>query len=256
MTALHPVRTLATDLDGTFLGGTDADRDRLYTYLTTHPDAPTLIFVTGRDLPFVRHIIDEGVVPRPRYVIGDVGTSVVDGLTFEPIEEIARWVDDAWGDATARVKAMLDGVPGLRLQPTPFTHRVSYYYTPDVLPGHIPGQIRAAGFDCLLSADLYLDVLPAGVHKGSALLKLLEVLDAPAGETLVAGDTLNDLSLFQTGLPGVAVGGAEPGLVEAVAGLPYTWCAPGYGCAGIWQALERLGHISEITGKGRSTACA
>lgn len=248
-------RILATDLDGTFLGGDEAARRRLYRHITDHRDALTLIFVTGRDLPFVQRIIDEGQVPRPEYIIGDVGTSIVDGETFTPIEAVQRWVDETWGAASDRVKAMLEGTPGLTLQPTPFTHRVSYYYDPQTLPDDVPERVRQAGFDCILSADVYLDVLPKGVHKGSALSRLLDVLGLPRSRTLVAGDTLNDLALFQTGLDGVAVGGSEPRLLEAIRDLPKTWHAPGVGCAGIWQALERLGHFQEIN-THRSAAAA
>ena len=40
---------LATDLDGTFLGGTQETRQQLYQLIAVHPDID-LIFVTGRGL--------------------------------------------------------------------------------------------------------------------------------------------------------------------------------------------------------------
>ena len=44
-----PGLILATDLDGTFLGGSDSQRRRLYDAISARPDA-LLVFVTGRDL--------------------------------------------------------------------------------------------------------------------------------------------------------------------------------------------------------------
>ena len=41
---------LATDLDGTFLGGSDTQRAALYDWITAHREAITLIFVSGRGL--------------------------------------------------------------------------------------------------------------------------------------------------------------------------------------------------------------
>lgn len=238
-----PVRVLATDLDGTFLAGSPTARRRLYRYLDTHPDRLRLFFVTGRDIPFVRDLVARGELPAPEYVIGDVGTSIVNGRTWQPVDAVQAWVANRWQHGGDRARALLHGTPGLSLQDTPFERRVSYHYVPGELPDDVPTRIQAAGFDCLMSANTYLDVLPRGVHKGSSLLRLLDHLGLDPQGTLVAGDTLNDRALFETGLPGVVVGGAEPALVEAVGHLRRTWIADGHGCEGIWQALERLGHL-------------
>ncbi|ONG49962.1 alpha,alpha-trehalose-phosphate synthase [Pseudoroseomonas deserti] len=210
---------LATDLDGTFLGGTEAERRALYQELDARDDV-LLIFVTGRDRDFIRELVETPGMPRPRYVIGDVGTSVFDGDTFQPIPTLEADIVSRWNDAGPRVREMLSAEPGLRPQPTPFRHRVSYYYDPEQLQPRTVARIEEAGFDCVLSADTYLDVLPRGIAKGPTLLRLVHALGLPAERVLTAGDTMNDLSLFQTGLRGVAVGNAEPRLVAALDALP------------------------------------
>jgi hypothetical protein len=48
------------------------------------------------------------------------------------------------------------------------------------------------------------------VQKGSSLLRPLAALDLPPTRPLVAGDTLNDLSMFDIGLGRVAVRTAKP----------------------------------------------
>ncbi len=71
-------------------------------------------------------------------------------------------------------------------------------------------MIRSHGADVVVSDNRYLDVLPPGVNKGSTLLALLEWLEIGHGSVVTAGDTLNDLAMFETGLKGVMVGNAEP----------------------------------------------
>lgn len=228
--ALDRPLALATDLDGTFLGGSDADRAALYRWLEAlrerQPDDLTLIFVTGRDLPFIRSLVAAGAVPRPDYVIGDVGTTIAGGPDIAPLSALeadiaARWTGGAASAEQARdaLRALLAEEPGLREQDTPFRYRLSYWYEPELLsPATLP-KIQEAGYDGLLSADTFLDVLPRGVSKGPTLRQLITHLRLPPQDVLVAGDTLNDLSLFEAGLSGVAVGNSEPALLDALQAL-------------------------------------
>ena len=235
---------LATDLDGTFLGGNDDERRELYTQLHAYGDELLLIFVTGRDLEFIADLIAEPGMPHPKMIIGDVGTTIVHGHDFTPVDEVQRWVDAQWGDANDQVLALLDGEPGLELQPVMGERRVSYYYDPAALQASTLAKIEDAGFDVITSADLYLDVLPRGVAKGPTLTRLVESLALPADAVLVAGDTLNDLSLFQTAFRGVAVGNSEPALIDAIAGLEAVHHPKRHGCAGIADAIDHFGFFA------------
>jgi HAD superfamily hydrolase (TIGR01484 family) len=240
---------LATDLDGTFLGGTDEQRGALYAQLAARRDV-LLVFVTGRDIGFVAKLSATPGMPRPRYIVGDVGTSIYDGETLEPVAPLEAEIARRWGGANARVTELLAEEPGLRLQATPFRHRVSYDYDPAQLSPRTLAKIEAAGFDCLLSADRFLDVLPSGVAKGPTLDRLIETLGFDRDRVLVAGDTLNDLSLFETGLKGVAVGNAEPPLLAAIAGRANVYCSALPGAAGISDALIHYGFDEETNPAG------
>ena len=66
---------LATDLDGTFLGGSLQHRRSLYEWLRRQSDVQ-LIFVTGRDPAFIADLCRDQAVPAPDFVIGDVGTTI------------------------------------------------------------------------------------------------------------------------------------------------------------------------------------
>jgi len=230
---------LATDLDGTFLGGSASDRRDLYARLNERDDA-LLIFVTGRDIDFIAELIEEPGMPRPHYVVGDIGTSIYDGRTLQPLAELEAPISATWNNATSRVVELLEDEAGLTLQNTPFRHRVSYDYDPAALSPDTVSKVEAAGFDCLLSADRFLDVLPKGISKGPTLVRLVEALGLDAGNVLVAGDTMNDLSLFETGYRGVAVGNSEPRLAAAVSNMANVYRSPHPGSAGIADAMRHF----------------
>src|SRR6185437_5550413 len=85
--------------------------------------------------------------------------------------------------------------------------------------------------------------LPPGASKGSALLALARQQGWPMDAILVAGDSLNDLSLFTLGAHGVIVGNAEPALFSAVPAQDAVYRPRQPGAAGVLQALESLGGV-------------
>ncbi|MEM1373430.1 MAG: HAD-IIB family hydrolase [Pseudomonadota bacterium] len=231
---------LATDLDGTFLGGTEDDRKKLYAFIEANRARVGLIFVTGRDPGFINDIVRKRGVPLPDYVVGDVGTTIAtmgEDNHLRPIPELEAEIADAWGEASARVQAALHHSRGLKLQSTGFRYRVSF----DIDPVHFDPKahdiVAELGLDTLVSDGKYFDVLPKGVSKGPSLLRLLSYLDVKNDRVLVAGDTLNDLSMLTLGLPAVAVGGSEPALLEEVRGHDHVHIADGVGVAGIAEAI-------------------
>lgn len=232
---------LATDLDGTFLGGSDAARDDFYAWINRHRDRIGLIFVTGRDPEFITDMTRTTTVPRPDYVVGDVGTTIAavsDDHEIAPIQLLEDEIARSWGDAHARVREVLADAPGLTLQPTPFRYRMSFDLDPDTFDANAVERVKAMGLDVLISDSRFFDVLPKGISKGPSLRRLLAHLDLAEDRTLVAGDTLNDLSMLAMGLPAVAVGGSEPALIEKVQGHAHVYMAEGIGVSGIAEAIE------------------
>lgn len=74
---------LATDLDGTFLGGLAEHRQSLYQLISDSQDIQ-LVFVTGRGLEAVMPLLSDPAVPVPDYIICDVGGTVVEGEPCNP----------------------------------------------------------------------------------------------------------------------------------------------------------------------------
>lgn len=239
---------LATDLDGTFLGGSPADRARLYDWIEANRATVGLIFVTGRDLDFIEKLT-RAEVPRPDYVVGDVGTTIAacnPGSGFAPLPTLEVEIAARWGDAGPRVREALSGIGGLRVQPTSFRYRVSYDMDPDRFDARAYRIVDELGLDALTSDNRFFDVLPRGISKGPTLRRLLAELGVADRRVLVAGDTLNDLSMLNSGLPAVAVGNAELALLEELEKAEHVHRARGEGAAGIAEAIRRFGYLSHI----------
>jgi HAD superfamily hydrolase (TIGR01484 family) len=230
---------LATDLDGTFLGGEKAARRSLYNWIEDNRRTVGLVFVTGRDPDFIVDLC-QGEVPWPEYVVGDVGTSITqvtsDGQ-LEPILELEEAISARWGGSGITVRARLDGHPGLTLQRTQFRYRVSYDLDPDAFDPAAHSLVEELGLDTLVSDNRYFDVLPRGVSKGPSVRRFAEHFGIDEARVLVAGDTMNDVSMLELGLPAVAVGGSEAALIERVAPHDHVHKASATGAAGIAEAI-------------------
>ncbi|MEU5387024.1 trehalose-6-phosphate synthase [Kitasatospora cineracea] len=233
---------LVTDLDGTLLGGTRNDRERLRDALAHHPDV-VLVFATGRGASSVRELLHDPLVPRPRWIIGDVGATVLDGTDFTPLGPVQDALRAGWPGA-GPVRAALRRFPGLVYQHGVVQDgRCSYHLARDRLTDALTSAVEALGCAWVYSADRYFDVLPPTASKGNALRALAAELGWQRREILVAGDSLNDLSLFRIGTHGVVVPGAEPALLAALADTPLVHRPAGAGAAGIHAALQRLGWL-------------
>ena len=231
---------LATDLDGTFLGGSEAARAALYGWIEARRDSVGLIFVTGRDPEFIVSLTRGTPIPTPDYVVGDVGTTiahVTDAGEVEPIQALEDEIAGLWGDGGDRVRQALDGASGLTLQPTGFRYRVSYDLDPHALDPEARPRIEAMGYDVLISDNRFFDVLPKGVSKGPSLRRLVSHLGIAEPRVLTAGDTMNDHSMLASGLPAVAVGNSEAPLMAALPDAPHIHRAEGHGAAGIIEAI-------------------
>jgi len=235
--------TLATDLDGTFLGGSDAAREMLYGWIEANRDTVGLIFVTGRDPEFIMEMCRERGLPWPEYVVGDVGTTIAhvreDGHV-EPIPALEEDIATRWQDKGEAVRKALADHPGLTLQPTPFRYRVSYDLAPDDYDPAAEARIEELGLDWLISDNRFFDVLPKGVSKGPSIRRLISHLGIGPERVLCAGDTLNDLSMLASGLNAVAVGNSETALKERLEGHDTVYHAKEHGAAGILEAIAAL----------------
>ena len=235
---------LATDLDGTFLGGDAQSRLKLYQLIAAHPDI-TLVFVTGRGLESVLPLLSDPTIPQPHYIISDVGCTLVEGENLQPVQPIQAQIDKRWPGERV-VEDAVDGIAGLTRQDVPQARRCSYFCDSDAVSAELEAIVEALDCDLLYSASRYLDVLPRGVNKGSTLARLVEHLGIDRETVLVAGDTLNDLSMYEQDFVGVCVGESEPGLLGATENRARVLHAMSPGCGGILEAIEHFGFLGPV----------
>jgi HAD superfamily hydrolase (TIGR01484 family) len=219
---------LATDLDRTLLpNGSEPESPLARTRFRQLVERPQvrLVYVTGRHRELVEAAIEAYELPRPDFVIADVGTSVheVHADAWQPVADWRRLIARDWnGRSREDLTALIGTVAGLRLQEAgkQGVCKLSYYAAPMRDPGALLERLRqpleAAGVRASLvwsvdetTATGLLDILPASAGKYPALDYLRAKLGIPLARTVFAGDSGNDMAVLVSGIPSVLVANAQ-----------------------------------------------
>lgn len=231
---------LVSDVDDTLTGDDDA-LARLIHCWGGHRDR--LVFALNSSRPYVsiRQTLHT-VFPvgfEPDAVITAMGTEI--RMRGEPV---AEW-SDRFGDwprsAIHETVVGLGGVPHADEYQTPF--KASFAVAPgemqqrvrDALAKlHAPIQITASGQDDF-------DVTPPQAGKHSATQFLAEHLGFGLDRVVVAGDSGNDLAMFQSAKQAIAVGNARQELLQAMPSHAYA--ARAHHAAGVQEGLVHFGAL-------------
>jgi HAD superfamily hydrolase (TIGR01484 family) len=228
---------LATDLDRTLLPNgsqpeSPAARQR-FRRLAARQEV-RLAYVTGRHRELVEAAIAEYELPRPDFVIADVGTSLyeIDAHDWRLVQDWQQAIAPDWGGRShAELAVRVGEIPGLRLQEAAKQGacKLSYYAPPLIDPAELLRGIRqrleASGARVNLvwsidetTATGLLDVLPASASKLHTLEFLRARLGTSLERTVFAGDSGNDMEVLVSGIPSVLVANAQEAVrAEAVA---------------------------------------
>lgn len=112
---------LATDLDGTLLAGTQQARRRVRGLFSGGLARARLVYVTGRGLESIIPLLSDSTLPRPDYIIADVGATVVYG-DLRPVDPLYHEIAARW-PGTRAVLRELAGFHLLRRQTVPQERR-------------------------------------------------------------------------------------------------------------------------------------
>jgi sucrose-phosphate synthase len=247
----HPLvlaeRLLVCDIDNTLTGDHSA-LDRFRSWLEAHRHEVAFGIATGRVLNNTVRALEEWRIPRPDVLITGVGSEVYYGRR-RFIDDVGwrRLIDRKW--EPEKLREVLTGLPGLRLQPKADQRplKLSYYIDPERAPtiAEIRRRVRAAGLEAKLiySHEAYLDLLPARASKGGALKYLAHRWGLPLEHLLVAGDSGNDTEMLTSGALGVVVGNYSPEL-EGLRGRPGIYFASADFAEGVLEGIDHFGLVN------------
>lgn len=241
-------RMVICDIDNTLLGD-DTALAELVTKINS--DAGLGFGVaTGRHLSSALKILGENVVPIPDVLITSVGTEIHYGRQLRTDMDWQRHIDYRW--ERERLAHLLEGVPGLRLQPkeNQRRHKLSYYIDPDKSPPirELIRQLRQHNLSAniIYSHQAYLDLLPIRASKGQAVRYLAAKWGLPPQRMLVAGDSGNDIEMLRGDTLGVVVGNYSPEL-RHLRGEPLIYFANGHYAKGVIEGLEHYSFLADHT---------
>ena len=225
---------LCTDLDRTLIpNGPQPESPQareLFRRLCSSPRL-TLAYVSGRHRALVQNAIANYNLPKPDYVVGDVGTTIYrveSDQVWHPLTDWEAKIGKDWaGRGHADLVQLFSDIGQLRLQENSKQNRykLSYYVPLQVdrtaVDRTMHERLRITGIDATLvwSVDEpagvgLLDVLPADATKLHAVEFLMETLGFTLDNTVFSGDSGNDMPVLISPIHAILVNNAPPDVRE------------------------------------------
>src|SRR6056297_2751410 len=249
---------LASDIDNT-LTGDRASLDILrkeIDELRANNDL-FLILSTGRRLEQVIDGFDQEGIPVPDAIVSQVGTEIYLPPYERGNDPLHVWRDMLMEDFSREEDLkVIDGVEGVEMQPEEFNTplKVSCYLDSAPDPEAAVKKIRKrAEYDSdglcqvVWSSGRDLDIIPAAAGKGNAIRFVVNLQKLDVEDTIVAGDSGNDRSMFDEFESGIVVSNAQPELLHLRKEHPIStfYFAENPYAAGVREGLRHFGVLHE-----------
>ncbi|MGV3484808.1 MAG: HAD-IIB family hydrolase [Planctomycetaceae bacterium] len=228
-------RLLATDLDGTLIPPeTATDHSPELRALQRLKQSAlegelAIVYVTGRHIESVLQVMETVSLPRPTWIICDVGSSlyVSQQESYQIVDDYVTHLDQVTGGCDAQsLRSILFSVDGLTLQEAEKQRRYKLSYYCDSMRiqtcvAHIETILQAQDlpYGVISSIDPFdgrglIDVLPANIDKAYALNWWAAWQGLDPKQIVFAGDSGNDYAAFISGFRGILVGNADIALAD------------------------------------------
>lgn len=208
-----------TDLDHTLVGD-DRALEILNRQLDGHRQAhgTKIVYSTGRSLTSYRKLKTEKSLLEPDALVTSVGTEIYHSNEDTPDPTWAKTLSQEWDRdlVVASTSHFSDLVAQPDSEQRPF--KVSFFLTEEASVEVLPQlksllQERNLNVKLVYSGGKDLDILPRHGDKGLAMQFLRRHWEIDAKQTVVCGDSGNDIALFSVGEErGIIVGNAQPEL--------------------------------------------
>jgi sucrose-6F-phosphate phosphohydrolase len=244
------IKFFSSDVDGTLIGKPDATLAFKKTWEMLDQDArPLLCYNSGRLLYDILELLGHTDLPKPDYLICGVGTLIYNFNEKRVIKQFSDTLTIGWNILT--VEEVMNRHPEIVKQPQRYQNKFkSSWHLIDATPEQLEDlkiELREEGLKVNVeySSSRDLDILPQYANKGNSLKWLLDYLTISPEETIVAGDTGNDSSMFLIdGTNGIVVENAQPELLHATIERE-TYVASKPFADGVLEGLQYYGVIEE-----------
>lgn len=242
-----------TDLDNTLVGDDDKMKE-LNQQLSQHRQeyGTKIVYSTGRSPTLYRRLTTEKPLLQPDALVTSVGTEIC----FNPDEEVfdPEWtqiLSDGWNreQVVATAAHYSDLIPQPDSEQRPF--KVSYFLSEQAATELLPrleSLLKERNLDVKLvySGSQDLDILPRKGDKGLAVQFLRQKWGIDPKQTVVCGDSGNDIALFSAGEErGIIVGNAKSELRQWYEAnkTDYRYLAQAHCAGGILEGLYYFGFL-------------
>ena len=205
-------KMLISDIDGTLISetGNYEGLDELRGLLKNRENRFVFGVATGRSLEKVQEVLTEYDMPTPDVIISSVGSYIYYGLNERNIDKgwhkhiHYRWNREKIVEAISSVQGVKEQEPENQ---NPF--KISYYIEED---GYDEQSLEAAlapfsrVINVMITRGAYLDILPRRGSKGRAVRYISQKWAIPLSQTLVCGDSGNDLDMISNTSKAIVVG--------------------------------------------------
>ncbi|WP_263972452.1 sucrose-phosphate phosphatase [Pseudanabaena yagii] len=210
---LMSLAIFVTDLDNTLVGDKEALRELNHQLSDYRQNQGTkIVYATGRSLTLYHQLaIAENLLP-PDALITAVGTEIYDHI-LNPDHDWATLISQGWNrDLVCEIASQFeDLIPQPESEQRPF--KISYFLSQELADEIIPllkTVLISQNATVIYSGGKDLDILPKDVDKGKAVSFLSKKWQIEPSQTLVCGDSGNDISLFAINqVKGIIVGNAH-----------------------------------------------
>jgi sucrose-6-phosphatase len=216
--AVSTVALFVTDLDNTLVG--DARTLNIlndWLERSRQERGTKIVYATGRSLNSYRELAKSAQLLPPDALVSAVGTEIyLDGENIWPAWQ--QQIAPNW--ERGKISEIATHFADLKPQPVSDQgdFKASYYLSGAAAIEIIPRLRQELKQQNILAEIVYsgqkdLDIIPKSSNKGAAVQFLREYWSIDAPQTIVCGDSGNDISLFSYDLEyGILVGNAHPEL--------------------------------------------
>lgn len=228
----------ATDLDGTLVGD-EASLVEFNSVIRKLREQSNfkLVYVTARSLESYKRLELGGQLLSPDALITSLGTEIYAGDALSKVNDWPRLVN--WRSDS--VRTALCTVDGLIDQPMAEQndYKISYYLQDGDTFERAKEALRDLSVEAMYSGTRYLDILPKGTHKGSAVKYMADIWGIDLANVISAGDSPNDIAMLED-YKSIIVGNAQQLLLDWATTNDHgeTYLAQGQHAAGVIEGLR------------------